>query len=99
MVPEALSKRVHGALGLEFGMIEMERTTMKKLLIAGIILLGMIGLAKADAQKVINTLAGAPEKLQNHIQMEIEKTKEYQKNSWANAKAQLLRLKAKFIKD
>jgi len=99
VVPEALPKRVHGALGLEFGMIQMERTTMKKLLIAGIILLGMIGLAKADAQKVINTLAGAPEKLQNHIQMEIEKTKEYQKNSWANAKAQLLRLKAKFIKD
>ena len=80
-------------------MIQMERTTMKKLLIAGIILLGMIGYAKADAQKVINTLTGAPEKLQNHIQMEIEKTKEYQKNSWAEAKAQWLRLKAKFIKD
>ena len=76
----------------------MERTTMKKLLIAGIILLGMIGLAKADAQKVINTLTSAPVKLQNHIQMEVDKAKEYQKNSWADAKAQLLRLKAKFIK-
>ena len=99
MVQGALSTRVHGALGLEFGMIQMERTTMKKLLIAGIILLGMIGVAKADAQKVINTLAGAPEKLQNHIQAEIAEAKAYQKNSWADAKAQLLRLKAKFIKD
>ena len=72
---------------------------MKKVIIAGIILLGLIGYAKADAQKVINNLASAPEKLHNHIQMEIAKTKEYQKNSWADAKAQLLRLKAKFIKN
>ena len=72
---------------------------MKKILIAGIILLGLIGYAKADAQQVINTLTSAPEKLHNHIQMEIAKSKEYQKNSWAEAKAQWLRLKAKFIKD
>ena len=99
MVQRALSKRIYGFIRLEFGMIQMERTTMKKLLIAGIILLGMIGYAKADAQKVINTLTSAPVKLQNHIQMEVAKAKEYQKNSWADAKAQLLRLKAKFIKN
>jgi len=72
---------------------------MKRLLIAGIILLGLIGYAKADANKVINNLAGAPGKLHNHIQMQVEKAKEYQKNSWADAKAQLLRLKSKFIKN
>jgi hypothetical protein len=31
--------------------------------------------------------------------MQVEKAKEYQKNSWADAKAQLLRLKSKFIKN
>ena len=71
---------------------------MKKILIAGVILLGLIGYAKADANKVISDITSAPAKLHNHIQMEIEKTKEYQKNSWAEAKAQWLRLKAKFIK-
>mgnify|MGYP003119222362 CR=1 FL=1 len=72
---------------------------MKKILIAGIILLGLIGYAKADAQQVINTLTSAPEKLHNHIQMEIAKTKEYQKNSWAEARSQWLKLKNIFIKD
>jgi parvulin-like peptidyl-prolyl isomerase len=72
---------------------------MKKLLIAGIILLGLIGYAKADANKVITDITSAPAKLQTHIQSQIEDAKEYQKNSWAEAKLQLLRLKAKFIKN
>ena len=72
---------------------------MKKLLMASIILTGMVGSASADPQTMINNIASVPGKLQNHIQMEIEKTKEYQKNSWAGAKAQLLKLKAKFIKN
>ena len=63
------------------------------------ILAGMTGLAKADANKVIADITSAPVKLQNHIQSEVEKAKEYQKNSWAGAKEQLLRLKAKFIKN
>ena len=71
---------------------------MKKLILIGMILAGMTGLAKADANKVIADITSAPVKLQNHIQSEVEKAKEYQKNSWAGAKAQLLRLKAKFIK-
>ena len=71
---------------------------MKKILIAGVILLGLIGYAKADANKVISDITSAPAKLHNHIQMEVEKTKEYQKKSWAEAKEQWLRLKAKFIK-
>ena len=76
-------------------------TKLKQLVlvtIASLAFIMMTGVAKADAQKVINTLTSAPAKLQNHIQMEVEKAKEYQKNSWADAKAQLLKLKAKFIK-
>ncbi len=72
---------------------------MKKLLMASIILAGMVGSASADPQTVINNIASVPGKLGNHIQMEIAKTKEFQKNSWADAKLQLLRLKAKFIKN
>jgi hypothetical protein len=71
---------------------------MKKLILIGMILAGMTGLAKADANKVIADITSAPVKLHNHIQSEVEKAKEYQKNSWAEAKLQLLRLKAKFIK-
>ena len=77
-------------------------TKLKQLVLvtlASLAFIMMTGLAKADAQQVINNLASAPVKLQNHIQMEVAKAKEYQKNSWAEAKAQLLRLKAKFIKD
>ena len=33
------------------------------------------------------------------LRTQIEDAKEYQKNSWAEAKLQLLRLKAKFIKN
>jgi|TARA_Y100000817_G_scaffold148371_1_gene116170 hypothetical protein len=71
---------------------------MKKVLMATIILIGSVGSATADATKVINNLESIPAKVHNHIQMEVEKTKEYQKKSWAEAKEQWLRLKAKFIK-
>ena len=77
-------------------------TRLKELVLVAVASLAFImitGVAKADAKKVIADITSAPGKLQNHIQMEIEKTKEYQKNSWAEAKAQWLRLKAKFIKD
>ena len=67
--------------------------------VASLAFIMMTGGAKADAQDVIDNLISVPGKLQNHIQMEIEKTKEYQKNSWAEARAQWLRLKAKFIKN
>ena len=48
----------------------------------------LTGTAKADPQTVIDNLVSVPGKLQNHIQMEITKTKEFQKQSWAEAKAQ-----------
>ena len=67
--------------------------------VASLAFIMLTGTAKADAQTVINNLVSVPGKLHNHIQSEIEDGKEYQKNSWADAKLQLLRLKAKFIKN
>ncbi len=67
--------------------------------VASLAFIMLTGTAKADAQTVINNLVSVPGKLHNHIQSEIEDAKEYQKNSWADAKSQLLRLKAKFIKN
>ena len=72
---------------------------MKKLLMASIILAGMMGSASADPQTIINNIASVPGKLQNHIQMEIEKTKEYQSKNWAKMKEDFLKIKAKFIKN
>ena len=67
----------------------MFRNKTKVLLLAGALaFVLMMGTAKADPQTVINNLASVPGKLQNHIQMEITKTKEFQKQSWAEAKAQ-----------
>ena len=54
------------------------------------------GIAKADTEAAPKTVA---EKVQNHIQMEIAKTKEFQKQSWADAKIQFANLKKLFIKD
>ena len=76
-------------------------TKLKQLVLvtlASLAFIMMTGVAKADAQQVINTLTGAPQKLHNHIQMEIEKTKEYQAKSWAKMKEDFLKIKAKFIK-
>ena len=72
---------------------------MRKLILIGMILAGMTGFAQADVKKVVADIASAPAKLQTHIKTQIEDAKEYQKNSWAEAKLQLLRLKAKFIKN
>ena len=72
---------------------------MKKILMATIILAGMMGSASADPQTVINNIASVPGKLHNHIQMEIEKSKEFQKQSWEDAKIQFANLKKLFIKD
>ena len=71
---------------------------MKKLLMASIILAGMMGSASADAQTVINNIASVPGKLQTHIQMEIAKSKEFQKQKWAESKVQFANLKKLFIK-
>ena len=56
-------------------------TRLKELVLVAVASLAFImitGVAKADAKKVIADITSAPGKLQNHIQMEIEKTKAYQ---------------------
>jgi len=77
-------------------------TKLKQLVLVTVASLAFImitGVAKADVNKVVADITSVPAKLTNHIQSQIEDAKEYQKNSWADAKAQLLRLKAKFIKN
>ena len=59
----------------------------------------MTGTAKADPQTVIDNLVSVPVKLQNHIQMEIAKSKEFQKQKWAESKIQFANLKKLFIKN
>lgn len=59
------------------------------------------GITKADEVKTtpkefVETLASVPGKVGNQITLEIEKTKEYQAKSWADAKAQWSRLLKKF---
>ena len=78
---------------------------MKKLILAvAVISLAWFGIAKADEHTVtpkqfVESVASVPGKVGTHIQNEWEDIKVYQANSWANAKAQLLRLKSKFIKN
>ena len=47
-------------------------------------------------QEFVNSVVAVPGKVVNHINLEIEKTKEYQAKSWAEAKAQWSRLLSKF---
>ena len=74
---------------------------MKKLIFAVIVLsIGYLTLAKADTETVTPkefamTVASVG-KLVSHISMEIEKTKEYQKNQWFEFKSKMADLKAKF---
>ena len=76
---------------------------MKKLILAvAITSLAWLGMAKADSttpKEFVNTLSQVPVKAQSFISGEIEKTKEFQAKNWTKMKADLLKLKAKFIKD
>ena len=75
---------------------------MKKLL--GVIVLswGLIsGVASADdktnsIQDTLNTVGEIPTKIGNHISLEIENTKEFQKKNWLVMKAQFSNLISKF---
>ncbi len=72
---------------------------MKKIIMASIILTGMMGSASADPQTIITNIASVPGKLHNHIQSEIAKSKEFQKQKWAESKVQFANLKKLFIKN
>tara|TARA_Y100000816_G_C25726823_1_gene383003 strand:+ start:326 stop:538 length:213 start_codon:yes stop_codon:yes gene_type:complete len=67
---------------------------MKKLLtsVVGIVMLGGVAVAEEKTNK-IETFG---KKVSNHITMEIEKTKEFQKKNWAEAKVQWSNLIKKF---
>ena len=70
--------------------------------IAGLVFIAMTNSVRADSitpQEFVNKLVQVPGKLHNHIQMEVEKTKEYQKASWEKSKIQLANLKKLFIKN
>jgi predicted PurR-regulated permease PerM len=79
----------------------MWRRRIKLLAIIVVIAVAVMltGTAKADPQTVINNITSVPGKLHNHIQMEIAKTKEFQKESWAKSKIQFANLKKLFIKE
>ena len=68
--------------------------------IAGLAFILFTNTVKADSmtpKEFFDRLANLPVKVENHISMEITKTKEYQVKNWQKIKADLLNLKAKFI--
>ena len=74
---------------------------MKKLLAVIVLSLGLSGVATAEEktytfQEFGHSVSQIPVKVGNHISNEIEKTKEYQKASWAKMKFQLSNLFNKF---
>ena len=75
---------------------------MKKLIAVVVISLGLSVGALADdkttIQDTMNTVGQIPVKVANHISMEIDKTKEFQKKSWNEGKIQLVSLKNSILK-
>ncbi len=68
--------------------------------IAGLAFILFTNTVKADSmtpKEFFDRLANLPVKVENHISMEITKTKEYQVKNWQKIKSDLLNLKAKFI--
>ena len=71
---------------------------MNKFIAVIVISLGLSVGALADdktytIQDTINTVSQIPVKVANHISMEIDKTKKFQKKSWNDGKIQLVSLK------
>ena len=86
------------------------RNKTKVLLFAGAVVLAVaLGTSGADADEVVilpeakaqttvvDTVKAVPTKVVTHIQIEIQDAKEYQAKSWAQARAQWLALKTKFL--
>ena len=48
-------------------------------------------------KNLLDTVKAVPTKVASHISNEVQETKEYQAKSWAEAKAQWLALKTKFL--
>ena len=70
--------------------------------LAGLAFILMMQTAKSDSitpNEFVNNLSQVPVKLQSHISMEIEKTKEFQAKNWIKMKEDFLKLKNIFIKN
>ena len=70
--------------------------------LAGLAFILMMQTAKSDSMtpnEFVNNLSQVPVKLQSHISMEIEKTKEFQAKNWIKMKEDFLKLKNIFIKN
>jgi hypothetical protein len=84
-------------------MLSRKGTTMKKLIFAVVVLsLGYFTLVKADDKTytisdTLNTVSLIPQKISNHISNEVDKTKEFQKASWAEVKFKWKGFKEKFL--
>ena len=70
--------------------------------LAGLAFILMMQTAKSDSMtpnEFVNNLSQVPGKVQSHISMEIEKTKEFQAKNWIKMKEDFLKLKNIFIKN
>ena len=80
----------------------MVRNKIKILLLVGAVVLAVsLGTNKAVADEhdktVLDTVKAVPTKVADHVSNEITAIKEYQIKSWAQARAQWLALKTKFL--
>ena len=70
--------------------------------VAALAFMLITGVAKSDVtttpKEFVTAITEVPGKVANHIQMEIEKTKQYQADSWAEMKFKFKGFKEKFIK-
>ena len=69
---------------------------LKTMILASVFVFGTNANA-TDINDVTNELVKQKTMFVNHISMQVENTKTYQKKSWANGKAQLIRNKNQII--
>ena len=69
---------------------------LKTMILASVFVFGTNANA-TDINDVTNELVKQKTMFVNHISMQVEKTKTYQKKSWADGKAQLIRNKNQII--
>tara|TARA_B100002003_G_scaffold243543_1_gene268169 strand:- start:149 stop:433 length:285 start_codon:yes stop_codon:yes gene_type:complete len=79
-------------------MIKYLSNTVKITGVVAILFFALSVNSKADetsVNNVLNSIKETPQKVSTFIESEVEKTKEYQKNSWSQVKIQLALLKSK----
>jgi len=80
-------------------MIRYLSNTLKITGVVAILFFALSVYSKADEKTSVNdvltTIKETPQKVSTFIESEVEKTKEYQKNSWSDMKVQFASLKLK----